>query len=185
MLTERQRRVGELLQAEISDILLREVRDPGIHGLVTITGVEVSVDLAHARVYASIYGDAAAVADTMAALRRASPFIRALLLRRLDIKRVPELVFYLDETPARADRIERLIRELHPGQAGEAEAGEAGEADENAEPVHIEVLGPEDQPAEQDQEQSAAAVEPEDQADDEITGQPDELAAPGDDQPSA
>lgn len=119
MLTERQRRVGELLRAEISEILLREVRDPGIHGLVTITGVEVSVDLAHARVYASIYGDAAAVADTMAALRRASPFIRALLLRRLDIKRVPELVFYLDETPARADRIERLIRQLHPGQAVE------------------------------------------------------------------
>ena len=132
MLTERQRRVGELLQAEISDILLREVRDPGIHGLVTITGVEVSVDLAHARVYTSIYGDAAAVDDTMAALRRASPFIRALLLRRLDIRRVPELVFYLDETPARADRIERLIRELHPGQ--ESESGEA---------VRVEVIGPE------------------------------------------
>ena len=113
MLTERQRRVGELLRAEISEILLREVRDPGIHGLVTVTSVEVSVDLAHARVYASVYGDDAAVAQTFAALRRAAPFIRALLRRRLDLKRVPELAFHLDDTPARADRIERLVRQLH------------------------------------------------------------------------
>ncbi|MBC7289270.1 MAG: 30S ribosome-binding factor RbfA [Armatimonadetes bacterium] len=136
MLTERQRRVGELLQAQISDILLREVRDPGIHGLVTITGVEVSVDLAHARVYASIYGDAGDVAQTMAALRRASPFIRALLVRRLDIKRVPELSFHLDETAARAERIERLIRRLHLGEeATEQDAQGANDATKEQAPV--------------------------------------------------
>jgi ribosome-binding factor A len=114
MLTDRQRRVGELLRAEISDILRREVRDPGLHGLVTVTSVRVSVDLAYAQVHASIYGDEETVAASLAALRRAAPFIRALLRQRLDLRRVPELTFHLDDTAARAQRIESLLRQLQP-----------------------------------------------------------------------
>ena len=112
MLTERQRRLGELLRAEISEILLREVRDPGIHGLVTITGVRVSADLGHALVFVSIYGEEGQIPQTLDALDRAGPFMRALLRERLDLRRIPELNFRLDDTPARAQRIEMALKKL-------------------------------------------------------------------------
>lgn len=124
MLTARQRRLGQLLRAEISEILLREVRDPGIRGLVTITGVRVSADLAHATVFVSIYAGEEQVRGTLEALARTAPFVRALLLRRLDLRRVPELVFRLDDTPARAQRIEETIRMLQQERAEEDQPDE-------------------------------------------------------------
>lgn len=121
---ERLRRVGELLRAEISEVLLREVRDPGLHGLLTITGVKVSADLAHAQVFVSVMGEDEEIASSFDALSRAEPFIRALLKSRLDLRRVPVLDFKLDDTAVRAQRIEKLIRVLRE------EAGKQGEGDE-------------------------------------------------------
>ncbi len=133
MPTERQRRLGELFRAEISDILLREVRDPGIRGLVTLTGVRVAADLATAVVFASVYGKPEDAKTTLEALQRTAPFIRALLRDRLHLRRIPQIVFRLDETPARAQRIEEALRHLHENEtpAGEAEEGdEAGDAEQ-------------------------------------------------------
>lgn len=124
MPTERQRRVAELLRAEISAILLKEVRDPGIHGLLTLTGVKVSPDLAYAQVFVSVLGDEEAAAGSFDALRRAAPYIRALLRDRLDLRRVPELTFHMDDTPARAQRIEALIRALRKEREAEGSGDE-------------------------------------------------------------
>lgn len=111
MPTQRQLRVGNLLQREISDIMRREMEDPDI-GFATVTGVEVSADLRHARVFVSVLGDEFAKRDTMRALIRGRKFVRGLLGKRLDLRRIPELQFRLDETAERAQRMAVLLRAL-------------------------------------------------------------------------
>lgn len=111
MPTQRQLRVGNLLQREISDIMRREMEDPDI-GFATVTGVEVTVDLRHARVFVSVLGDEVAKRDTMRALSRGRKFVRGLLGKRLDLRRIPELQFRLDETAERAQRMAGLLRDL-------------------------------------------------------------------------
>ena len=119
MPSERQRRVGELLRAEISQMLLRELDDPGIQGLVTFTGAKVSADFSHALIHVSVYGTEDEVESTLATLQKASGFMRALLKERLDLRKIPNLEFVLDDTAARAQRIEQKIRELRE-ERGEA-----------------------------------------------------------------
>lgn len=134
MLTERQRRLGELFRAEISDILFREVRDPGIRGLVTLTSVRVAADLSTAVVFASVYGRPEDARTTLAALDRTAPFIRALLRDRLDLRRIPQILFRLDETPARAQRIEEALRHLHQSQAPAGQPDSGGDAGDPGQP---------------------------------------------------
>jgi ribosome-binding factor A len=110
MPTQRQLRVNNLLQHEIAQIVARELHDPDL-GFVTITGVEVTVDLRHAKVFVSVLGAEADKRRSMAALIRARHFIRGLIGDRLDLKYIPELTFRLDETAERAARLERILRE--------------------------------------------------------------------------
>ena len=111
MPSTRPSRVGDQLRAEISDLLAREVHDPGI-GFLTITQVTVSPDLQIARVYYTTLGDERARRDTARALGRATPFLRRQLGSRLRLKRVPLLEFFFDESVERGDRIERILNEL-------------------------------------------------------------------------
>ena len=111
MPTQRQLRVNNLLQREISDIVRRDVDDPDI-GLVTITGVEVSVDLSHAKVFASVLGDEDSKRDTIRALIRARKFVRKHLRERLTMRRIPKLSFHLDETAQRAQHMEELLKHI-------------------------------------------------------------------------
>lgn len=105
-------RVGDQLRAELSDLLMREVHDPGI-GFITLTRVHVSPDLQQARVFYTTLGDAAGRKDTARALHRAAPFLRRRIGGRLRLKRVPELQFTFDESIAQQDRIEQILREIH------------------------------------------------------------------------
>jgi ribosome-binding factor A len=122
MPSTRPSRVGDQLRAEISDVLAREVHDPGI-GFLTVTQVTVSPDLQIARVYYTTLGDERARRDTARALGRATPFLRRQLGSRLRLKRVPLLEFFFDESVERGDRIERILNELS------AERGEVPAAD--------------------------------------------------------
>ncbi len=113
---KRSLRVGELLKRELSTIICRHVKDPGI-GEMTITEVSVTDDLRLARVYVATGQDPGARAATMQALERAAGFLRAQLGARIRIRYTPELRFYYDDTLDRADRIERLLRDAgadHP-----------------------------------------------------------------------
>jgi ribosome-binding factor A len=121
MATSRPARVGDQLRQEISDLLSREVHDPGI-GFLTITHVKVTPDLQSARVYYTTLGDEKARRESRRALERAAPFLRRQIGRRLRLKRVPELEFFFDESIERGDRIERILHELS------AERGEAAPA---------------------------------------------------------
>jgi ribosome-binding factor A len=119
--SQRTDRVDELLRQEIGRILAKDVQDPHI-GFATVTDVETTPDLRHARVWVSVIGGAPERAETLAALERAMGFVRHELGVRLRIKRIPALHVSLDDSAARGTRVLRIIEELGQGRdaAGEA-----------------------------------------------------------------
>jgi len=112
--SQRTQRVDELLRQEIGAIVARDVADPRI-GFATITSVETTADLRHAKVWVSVIGQPAERDATVAALRRAMPFVRHELGSRLRIKRIPDLHIHLDDTAERGTRVLRLLSELEAG----------------------------------------------------------------------
>jgi ribosome-binding factor A len=111
MTSQRPTRVGDQIREEISQLLAREVHDPGI-GFLTITHVQVTADLQLARIYYTTMGDEQARKQSRRALERAAPFLRRQLGRRLRLRRIPELQFFFDESIERHDRIERILQEI-------------------------------------------------------------------------
>lgn len=113
-MSQRTRRLDELLRQEIGAILAREVTDPRI-GFATVTEVETAPDLRHARVWVSVIGSAEERTETLAALERAMVFVRRELGHRLRLKRIPELHIRLDDSAERGTRVLRLLTELEAG----------------------------------------------------------------------
>jgi ribosome-binding factor A len=109
--TPRIARLRELLKIEVSEILQRQMKDPRI-GFVSVTDVELSADLRHAKVFVSIFGDAEAKARTMEGLESAQGFIRTALARRIRLRRIPEVLFRIDESIERGARVNRLLRQV-------------------------------------------------------------------------
>jgi len=107
----RPERLGDQVRAELSALLQRSIRDPAVR-LVTLTHVRMSRDLQHARVYYTTLGDAATRRETARGLRRAAPFLRGQLGRRIRVRRVPELTFVYDESIERESRIAQVLEEL-------------------------------------------------------------------------
>jgi ribosome-binding factor A len=113
-MSQRTDRVDELLRQEIGVIVTREVADPRI-GFATITSVETTDDLRHAKVWVSVIGQPAEREAALAALRHAMPFIRHELGTRLRIRRIPDLHVHLDDTAERGTRILQMLAELETG----------------------------------------------------------------------
>ena len=109
-------RIGDQLRVELSDLITRQVHDPGI-GFLTITHVKMTPDLQQARIYYTTLGDEKARRETARALERATPFLRRQIGGRLRLKRVPQLEFFFDESIARGDRIEQILHELDAERA--------------------------------------------------------------------
>ena len=109
-MTRRTDRVADALQALVAELLLREIKDPRI-GLVTITGVKVSPDLRHARVYFSCLGDDAQRAQSLKGLTSAAGFIRSQVARRLNLRVAPEINFEFDSSLEQAERLSRLLKD--------------------------------------------------------------------------
>jgi ribosome-binding factor A len=107
----RPERVADSIRAEVSTMIARELHDPGV-GFVTITRVQVSPDLQHARVFYTSLGDAAARKNTARALERAAGFMRRQIGQRLRLRRTPEVTFEFDESIGHQDRVEQLLREI-------------------------------------------------------------------------
>ncbi|HNM77023.1 MAG TPA: 30S ribosome-binding factor RbfA [Tepidiformaceae bacterium] len=106
-------RVNELLRAEISDLILREVKDPRVsEGMVTVTEVRVSPDLRHATVFVSHLGSDEERQHSLDGLQRAAPFMHRELVHRLKMRAVPELVFRFDPSIERGARLSDLIRKV-------------------------------------------------------------------------
>jgi ribosome-binding factor A len=125
-------RVGDQVRQELAELIAREVQDPGI-GFLTITRVKLTPDLQQARVFYTAIGDDKQRAETAKALKRATPFLRRQVGRRLRLKHVPELQFLYDETIEQQDRIERIIQDIHAEREEHPHLNEliAGDDDSN------------------------------------------------------
>ena len=106
----RSSRIAEQIQRELAELIRLELKDPRV-GLITLTGVDLTPDYAHAKVFYTALADANARQDVEAGLRAASGFLRRELGRRIRIHTLPELHFVFDESVERGDRLSRLIDE--------------------------------------------------------------------------
>jgi ribosome-binding factor A len=113
-MTGRTARLDELLQQEISRIVARDVRDPRV-GFVTITRVEVTPDLRHARVWVSIIGQPDERRAAFLALAHSMPFVRR-ELGVLRLRRIPDLHLQLDDSVERGTRVLRILEDLESGR---------------------------------------------------------------------
>jgi ribosome-binding factor A len=106
-------RINEALREEISLLVRDEVRDPRV-SLVTITAVQCSPELDHAKIYFTALGDEAEREEILTGLNSAAAFLRRELGKRMRMRRIPELHFQIDRVLEEASRIERLLREALP-----------------------------------------------------------------------
>jgi ribosome-binding factor A len=111
-MSDRMRRVNEAVKEVVSEAV-GELKDPRI-GFVTVTGVETSPDLRHARVFVSVLGSEAKRTKTLAGLAAAHGVLQARVARELRLKRTPQLAFEYDPTVERGVRMTQLIDELAP-----------------------------------------------------------------------
>jgi ribosome-binding factor A len=107
-MTDRMRRVDEALREVLSDAVAQDLKDPRV-GFVTVTAVETSPDLRHARVYVSLLGDDAERAASLAGLRSAHGVLQRRVAGELRLKRTPQLDLVEDDTARRAARVDRLL----------------------------------------------------------------------------
>ncbi|HEY9670418.1 MAG TPA: 30S ribosome-binding factor RbfA [Waterburya sp.] len=107
-------RVASLIQQEVSQMLLHEIKDDRVGaGMVSVTDVDVSGDLQHAKIYVSIYGTDEARAETMAGLKSATGYVRRELGHRVRLRRTPEVIFIEDRGLERGDRMLALLNQLN------------------------------------------------------------------------
>jgi ribosome-binding factor A len=107
----RTRRIAEQIQRELADIIRTELKDPRVNSLVTVTGVEVSRDQAHAKVFFTLLGDADKIEETTEGLKRAAGFLRTQLAQRMQLRTIPQLDFKYDASVERGIKLTRLIDE--------------------------------------------------------------------------
>ena len=106
-------RVAELIRREVSQMLVSEIKDDRVGaGMVSVTNINVSGDLQHAKIYVSIYGTDEAKAETMAGLKSATGFVRSELGQRIRLRRSPEIIFLEDSALVQGDRILTLLSQL-------------------------------------------------------------------------
>lgn len=106
-------RVGALIQREISQMLANDIKDDRVGaGMVSVTDVEVSGDLQHAKIFVSIYGTEEAKAETMDGLKAATGYVRRELGQRVRLRRTPEVLFVEDRSLERGDRVLSLLNQI-------------------------------------------------------------------------
>ena len=106
-------KVASLMKREISMMLLQDIKDDRVGaGMVSITAVEVSGDLQHAKVFVSIYGSEEARTETMEGLRASQGFVRRTLGQRVCLRRSPEVLFIEDRSLEQGDRMINMINQL-------------------------------------------------------------------------
>lgn len=119
----RQEKLGELIAVELSDLLRTRVKDPRV-GFASITHVDVSGDLRHAKIHISVLGTEEEQGATIRALKHATGFLRHELASRLVLRYMPELVFKLDTSIEQGSRILELIRKVEDEKTMSGESNE-------------------------------------------------------------
>ncbi len=123
----RAERIALQMQREISDIIQNHVKDPRV-GFVTVTGVEITNDLQHAKVFVSVLGNETERTNSLQALERAKGFIRSEIGRRIRLRLTPEVHFKLDESMDYSMKIGKVLHQIFPDGETDGEArGSDGE----------------------------------------------------------
>ena len=104
--------LAEMMQRKLSTLIQQEISDPRLSGLVTISGVNISRDLSHAKVYFTVFQDDATSVESI--LNNAASFLRSALARSSKTRTVPQLHFIYDESIDYGKRLSRLIDEANP-----------------------------------------------------------------------
>jgi ribosome-binding factor A len=121
-------RVSSLIKREVSQMLMHEIKDDRVGaGMVSITQVDVSGDLQHAKIFVSIYGTQEAKAQTMAGLHSSTAFVRRELGHRMRLRRTPEVVFLEDTSLEKGDRLLHLLNQIRENRQEKAELTEKWE----------------------------------------------------------
>jgi ribosome-binding factor A len=118
-MSQRTARLDRQIQHELMDLVQREMNDPRL-GFVTVTRVETSPDLGHAKVWVSVLGSDEERSATLSALQDASAWLRRRLGERLTLRKVPALSVRRDDSIEAGDRVLRLLNELEPDRDEEA-----------------------------------------------------------------
>lgn len=111
-MSRRTERLNKIIQQEISSLLEREVNDPRLSNLISITRVSVSPDLKYAKVFVSILGNETNKTETLAGFNTASGFLRKELASHLRLKYAPQLSFHYDDSIERGARLLKLIGQV-------------------------------------------------------------------------
>jgi ribosome-binding factor A len=114
-MSRRIERLNEQLREEISDLLRRQVKDPRLGGLISLTHVETSADLSHARVYVSVLGSEEEKEEALTGLQAAAAFMRHELGRRLTVRRTPRLDFRRDDSIEQGAHVLDLLKDVEEG----------------------------------------------------------------------
>lgn len=109
---QRTDRLNSLLKEVISDVIRREVRNPNVNALLTVTRVDITKDLHHAKVYVSVIGTEAEKTATLEALQTAAGFIAVTASKEVVLRYFPALTFKLDDSVDKHMRVEKLLGEI-------------------------------------------------------------------------
>ncbi len=116
-------RVSALIKREVSQMLLHEIKDDRVgSGMVSITDVDVSGDLQHAKIFVSIYGTAEAKEETMEGLKSSAGYVRKELGSRMRLRRTPTVVFLEDTSLERGDNMLHLLNEISRNRPNDLES---------------------------------------------------------------
>ncbi len=110
-------RVGDQILREIADLLIRKIKDPRIKG-VTLTGIQLSDDLRHAKVYFSVLGNEGDIKKNQAGLDSAKGYIKREIGLRLHLRYTPDIIFMHDSTLEMGEQIEKLFQKIRQGAPG-------------------------------------------------------------------
>ncbi len=128
-MTRRTERINELIREELSELIMRDLRDPRLDGLISITRVDTTPDLLNARVDVSVMSETADQNEAIKALNAAAGYLHRELVHRLELRRVPFLNFRLDNSIAEgAAMLTHIERVIHEDQATTEQAGGGSEA---------------------------------------------------------
>lgn len=121
----RAQRVGDQIQRELAVMIPREIKDPRL-GFITLTGVDVSRDLGHAKVFVTLMNndDAAEIDSNLEVLNDAAGYLRMLLGKAIKIRSIPQLRFYYDESISRGAYLSTLIDRAMASDRNHAQDGE-------------------------------------------------------------
>ncbi|MEE8465262.1 MAG: 30S ribosome-binding factor RbfA [Dehalococcoidia bacterium] len=117
-MSRRTDRINEQLREEISTILIRQIKDPRLKGVISVTRVVSSGDLRSARVYISVMGGPAKKKTALDGIQSAASFVRRELRDRINMRHTPFMTYELDESLEEADQVLRLMNQIKPDEPG-------------------------------------------------------------------